>query len=116
MAEIARREIGKIAFRQRLEMEARAARTQKQLRRLACHIERNLGSVRQFAHNLVEDMRRQRRPTRLSHIRRQPVGDFKIEIGRLEQNRTAFRTEKNIGQDRNRRAPFDDAVHMAERL
>ncbi len=116
MGEIAGGEIGKVAFRQGLKLEARAARAQQELAGIARRFERDLRPLRQFADDLIENMRRQGRRARLGDVGRQLVGHFEIEVGRFQQDRAAVGAEQNVGENRDRRAPFDDAVHMAERL
>ena len=85
MAEIARREIGKIAVRQRLQIEARAARAQLQLAAFAGRLQRDLRAIGELAHDVIERMGGQRRAAGCADIGGHRFGHFEIEIGRLEE-------------------------------
>ena len=43
------------------------------------------------------------------------LDDLALQIGRLELERGIAGAQQHVGQDGNRRAPLDDARHVAER-
>ncbi len=116
VAQLARRKIGKIAFRQRLQVEARTSRAQLQLAVVVACLQRNLGAFRKLAHDFIERVRRQGSGAGLADIGGNRFCDFEIEIGRLELQAGAAGAQKDIGEDRNRRAPLDDAMDVTERF
>jgi len=99
MAEIACSEVGEIAVRQGLQIEPRASRAQLQLALLAIRFERNLSPIRQFADDLIEDMRRKRGRASLANVRRQALGYLKIEIGRPEKQRLILGAQQDVRQN-----------------
>src|SRR5450631_2671241 len=90
VAKLARREVGKIAVRQGLQIEPRTPGAQLQLAFPAIGIERHLRAVRQLADDLIEDMRGQRGRAGRADIRWQALGHLKIEVRRLEKQRLAL--------------------------
>ena len=116
MGEIARGEIGEIAVRQALQIEARAARAQLQLAAFAGRLQRDLRAVGQLADDVVERMGGQRRAAGWRDVGGELFGHFKIEIGRLEEQRSALRLDQHIGQDRDGVAALHHAMDMAKRL
>ena len=115
VAEIPRGHLGKIALGQRLQREARAAGEKRELARFAGRLERGLRALRQLAHDVVERVGGKRRRAGAGDLGRNLLGNLEIEIGGLQQQGFVARLEENVGQDRDRRAPLDNAVDMAER-
>ncbi len=116
MREIADVEGRKVAFRQRLKIEARAARPQQKLTVFSRRFERDLRAFRQFADDVEKHMSGERRGTRLADVGLDFLGHFEIEIGRLQNQSPRARLQQHIGQNRDRIAAFYDAVNVAERL
>ena len=90
VAEFARGEVGEIAVRQSLKVEPRTPGAQLQLAGFAIRFERDLRAVRQLADNLIEGMRGHRRRAGGADVRRQSLGDFQVEIGRLQEQAHVF--------------------------
>src|SRR5947209_2621803 len=75
--------IGKVACGERLQIEAGAAGTQDQLAGLAARLQRDLCTVGELAHDVVERMRWQGRAATLADVGGNALGHFEVEIGRL---------------------------------
>ena len=114
--QIAGVEVGEIAFGQGLQVEARAARAQQEPSSLSRHLQRDLRAIGQLADDVIQNMGWQRCRARLTDIGGEAFRDFKIKIGGPELEVSIGGLQQDIGQDRDGVAPFDDAVHMAQRL
>ena len=77
--------------------------------------EHDLRPLRQLAHDVVEHVRRHGGRSGRRGLGGDGVGDFKIEIGRLQAERRALGAQQHIGENRNGVAPLDRAMHMPER-
>ncbi len=113
--ELARRQVREILRRQRLQGKARLAAGDGDafLLWIAPHF--HLGTVRQLAHDVVQNVRRNRQRTGRRNLRADALADLALEIRRLEHQRVAGRLQQHVGQDRDGRAPLDDAGDMAQR-
>ena len=107
------REVGR---RQALQGEARAAGANGQAVAVGGALELDLGAVGQLAHDLVERMRRRRRRSGLGGRRLDLLGDGEVHVGGGEAQPPLLRRDQDIGQDGDRVAPLDDALHMGQRL
>ncbi|KAF0120219.1 MAG: hypothetical protein FD148_3590 [Methylocystaceae bacterium] len=115
VAEVAGGDVGKVTLRQTRQIEPRTPRTQRQLSGVARRLQRDLRALRQFAHDVIERMRRQRGRAGLGDLRRGLLGNLQIEIGGLERQRAVLGGQQHVRQDRNGRASLHHAVNMAER-
>ena len=109
-------QVGEVALGQALQLEARAARPQHQLARVAAHVERDLGAVGELADDVVQHMGRQGGAPVLGDIGLDFLGDFEVEIGGLELKRPSVGPNQDVAKDRDGGASLDDAVDVAERF
>ena len=113
---LARSEIGKIAFRQCLQRETRTAGADRQRGAVAGGFKHDLRAFGQFAHDVVEHMRRHRRRPAGAGFGRDRVGHFEIEVGGLQAEFRTVSANEHIGEDRNGVAPLHRAMHVAKRF
>ena len=116
MTHFAGGEIGKIAFRQRLQREARAARAQRKHGTVARTFEHDLRAVRQFAHDVVEHVGRYGRRPAGGNLGRGRVRHFQIEICRFQTQLAAVGLHQDVRKNWNGIAPLDHAMDVAKRL
>jgi len=109
-------EIGKVALRQGLQREARAAGTNRQQRPIAGALDYDLSSFRQLAHYVVKHMRRHRRRAGRPDFGRNRLAHFDIEIGRLEGELGIFCLDEHVCENRNGVAALDHSMHMSKRF
>ena len=109
-------EIGKIALRQRLQREARAPGADRQHRAVAGALDHDLRAFGQLAHDLVEHVRRHRGGAAGRDLGGDRIGDFEIEIGRLQAELALVGLDQHVGEDRDGIAALDHAMHVAQRL
>ena len=113
---LARREIGEIALRQRLQGKAGAAGADRQHGPVAGGLEHDLRALGELAHDLIEHVRRHRGRAAWAHLRRDGLRNLEIEVGRLEGELRFVRLDQHIRQNWDGVAALDHAVDMAERL
>jgi hypothetical protein len=113
---LARRQIGEVGLRQRLQREARAARPNHHAAAVAARLEHDLRALWQLAHDVVEGVRRQRRRARLRHFGRHRLDDLDVEVGRLQAQAALVGADEHVAENGKRGPPLDDAMHAAERL
>ena len=109
-------EIGKVALRQGLQREARAAGADRQRSAVAGGFEHDLRALRQLAHDLVEHVRRHGGRAAGADLGRDRLGHFEVEIGGLEGKLGLLGPDQHVGEDRNRVAALDHAMDVAQRL
>ena len=109
-------EIGEVAFRQRLQREARAAGADREHAAVAGGFEHDLRAFRQFAHDVVDHVRRHGGRAARRDLGRDGLVHLEIEVGRLQRQLAAFGAQQHIGEDRDGIAPLDHAMHMTERF
>ena len=69
-----------------------------------------------LAHDVVEHVRGRGRRAVAQHVGGSSFDDLDVEIGGGQLQLPLGRLDHHIGEDRDRVAPFDDALDMAERL
>ena len=106
-------EVGKIGVRQYLQRKARAARLQRH-RGTVRGIEVDLGTVRQFADDIVEHESGNGRRTGLLDHRRRGIGNFHIQIRRLQGEIRAFGRQQHIAENRDGIAALNDAMDVVQ--
>ena len=79
-------------------------------------LQHHLGAVRQLAHDVVEQMRRNGGRAGLLDLGGGRLGHFEVEVGRLHFQARAVARQQHVGQDRDGVAPLDHAMHVVERL
>src|SRR5437868_5183958 len=77
--------IGKIAFGQRLQREARAAGAQREARAVARGLEQDLRAFRELAHDVVEHVRRHGGGAGRADLGRNRLDHFEVEVGGFER-------------------------------
>jgi hypothetical protein len=116
VSHVAGGEIGEVALRQRLQREARAAGADRQHGAVAGGLQHDLRAFGQLAHDLVEHVRRHGGGPARRHLGGDGLGHFEIEIGGLEGQLRFVGLDQHIGQNRDRVAPLDHAMDVAQRL
>ena len=91
MRHLAGGEIGEVAFRQRLQGEARAPGAEREHGAVAGAFDHDLRALGQLAHDLVEHMRRHGGGAARRHLGGDAVDDFEIEVGGLQAELAACR-------------------------
>jgi hypothetical protein len=115
VGQVARGEVREVAFGQGLQHEARAAGADLHLARIARHLERDLGTLGQFPHDVVDDVRRHGGRARGRGLRRDGLRHLDVEIRGLESQAPFVGAQEDVRQDRDRVAPLDDAMDVPER-
>ena len=116
MREISGRQIREVGGRQALQVEARAPRAHQQLPRFGDDLQAHLRALGELAHDVVEDMGGDRGGAGDRHVGGGDFGRLQVEVGRLQFELAVLGLDQHIGEDRDRVAPLDDAVNVAERL
>ena len=116
MGEIAGCQVGEVGGGQALEEEARAPGADQQLAGFAGGLKADLRAFRQFAHDVVDDMRRRGGRAGLGDIGRGRFGRFEVEIGAFQRQLAVARLDQHVGEDRDGVAPLDDAMDVAQSL
>ena len=116
MRHVAGGEIREIAFRQRLQREARAAGADRQHRTVAVGFQHDLRAVGQFADDVVEHVRRHGGRAGGRGFRRQRFGHLEVEVGRLQRQLGVFGADQHVAEDRNGVAALDHAMDVAQRF
>ncbi len=116
MRHLARRKIGKVALRQRLQSEPRAAGANGHHRALAGALDHHLRALGQLAHNLINHVRGNGSAACRTNLRSNCLRHLKIEISRFESESRIFCSDENIPEDRNCIAPLYDTMNMSKRF
>ena len=116
MRELARGQIGKIGGGQGLEGESRPSRAHDELSGVAGGLEARLRAIREFAHDIVDHVGRNGRRAILGDVGRDLLGRLEVEIRAFQRQFAVRGFDQHIGEDRNRVAPLDDAMHVPQRL
>ncbi len=116
MRHVAGGEIGEIIFGQRLQRKPRAAGADRQHRTVAVAFQHDLGAVGQFAHDVVEHMRRHGGRAAGCGFRRQRLGHLEVEVGGFERQPRVLGADQHVAEDRNGVAAFDHAMDVAQRF
>jgi hypothetical protein len=114
MRHVAGGKIGEIALGQGLQREARAAGADRQHRAVAVALQHDLGAVGQFAHDVVEHVRRHGGRAAGSGFGRQRLRHLEIEVGGLQRQFGVFGAHQHVAEDRDGVAALDHAMHVAE--
>ena len=112
----ARGQCRKILARQRLQLKARASRRQRQPSVALAIFQQHLRAIRQLAHDVVKRVGGGRRRPAAHDVGAYGLHHFDIEIRRRQRQRSLLGMQQHIGQDRDRIAPLDDALHMVQRF
>ena len=115
MSEIARGKIGEVLRRQRLQGEPGLTRGDRQALLVGLAPDLDLRTVGELAHDVVQDVGGHGHGARRRHVRADLLHDLALEVGRLELQALGRRAHQDVGQNRNGRAPLDDARDMAKR-
>ncbi len=113
---LARREIGKVTLRQRLQRKARAAGADRKRGAVARRFQDDLRPLGQLAHDVEEHMGRHRGRAAGASFGRNCIGDFDVEVGGFERELRTVGVQQDIGEDRNGIAPLDHAMDVAQRF
>ena len=116
MRQVARGEIGEVAFRQGLQREARPAGADRQHRTVAVAFQHDLRTIRQLAYDVVEHMRGHGGRTRRRRLRGQRFRYLEIEVGGFQRQACTFGADQHIAQNRNGVAALDHAMHVTQRF
>ena len=108
--------IREVAFRERLQREARAAGADRQHRAIAVGFQHDLRAVRQFADDVVEHVRRHGGGTGGRGFRRQRFSHLEVEVGRLQRQFCVFGADQHVAEDRDGVAALDHAMDVAQRF
>ena len=103
------------------EGEGRSPRAQHHLVALAERLQLDLRAFAQFAHNVVQRVRRRGGAPLALDPRGHALDDLEIHIGRAQRQLARARpralgAQQHVRENRDRRPPFDDALHVAQRL
>jgi hypothetical protein len=112
---VASGEVGEVAVGQRLQGEARATGADRHRGPVAGGLEHNLRAFRKLAHDFIEHVRRHGGHAARADLRRNRLDHLEIEIGGLERKLRAIGAHQDIGENRDRVAPLNYAMHMRER-
>ena len=104
-----------VLARQARQREPRPPRAQRQAVVGLAELELDLGSVRQLADDVIERVGRRRGGAAGADLRRHLSHHRKVEVGGGEMERAGFGVEADVGEDRDRVAPFDDALNLPQR-
>ena len=116
MGEFARGDVGKVGGWQRLEIEARPARPQQQLSGLAGDFEARLSAFGEFPHDVIDHMRGNGGRAGLGDVGGDLLGRLEVEIGALQRDLAVGGLDQHVGENGDRIAPFDDAMHVSQSL
>jgi hypothetical protein len=116
MRHVAGGEIREIIFRQRLQGEARAAGADRQHRAIAVAFQHDLGAVGQFAHDVVEHMRRHGGRPGGSGFRRQRFRHLEVEVGGFQRQSRALGAKQHVAEDRDGVATLDHTMDVSQRF
>ena len=116
MRHVAGGEIGKIVLGQGLQREARAPGADRQHRAVAVAFQHDLRAVGQFAHDVVEHMRRHGGRAAGGGFSGQRFGHLEVEVGGLQRQPRVFGADQHVAEDRNGVAALDHAMDVAQRL
>ncbi len=109
-------DVGKVRARQTGKLKSRRACCQVYSPAAFIHSERHLRAIGQFAHDVVEHVRRHSGFAGRISGRGNGLAHLDVQIRRLEAEHTFARSDVDIGQYRDRHAPLDDARHMLKGL
>ncbi len=106
-------EVRKIGVGQHLQQKASAARLQRHCRTFR-GIETDFSAVRQFADNVVEHERGNRRRAGLFDHRRRSIDDLHVQIRRFQGKIGALRLEQYVAKDGDGVAALNDAMNVVQ--
>ena len=116
MRHVAGGKVREVVFRQRLQREARAAGADRQYRAVAIAFQNDLRAIGQFAHDVVEHVRRHGGGTAGSGFRGKRLRHLEVEIGCLQRQPGIFGSDQHVAEDRNGVAALDHAMDVAQRF
>ena len=96
MCHLPRGKIGEVALRQGLQSETGATSANRHDRAITGALDPDLGTFRQFAHDLIKHVRGHGGGARRTNLRSYCLGHFEIEVSGLERQLRIFRFHQDI--------------------
>jgi hypothetical protein len=104
------------AARSGKSLSGKVCSVKRQHRAVAVALQHDLRAIGQFAHDVVEHMRRHRRRAAGSGFRGECFRHLEVEVGRLQRQAGIFGTDQHIAENRDGVAALDHAMDMAQRF
>jgi hypothetical protein len=115
MRHLACRHIGEVLRRKGLQRKASLPRRDRQSFLFAVDLDFHFRTIGKLAHDVVQDDCGDCHRASSSDVRAHTLHNLALQIRRLERQLLVPCPEQHVRQDRNGRAPLDDARDMTER-